>query len=549
MDVFLKILTVVGSIGLFLFGMKLLSESLQKVAGEGIRRTMAAMTMSTPRRILTGTAITGVVQSSSAVTVMIVSFVNAGIVTLRQAIGLIMGANIGTTITAWLVCLFGFQLNIGSIAIPFAGLGFALILANREKIKAFGSMIMGFALLFLALDILQTTVETLLDSTMISELIRDYSMQGYLSIVIMILVGALITAIIQSSSATIALTLVLVQNQWIPLEAAVAMILGENIGTTITANLAAIVANTNAKRAAISHTIINVVGVVWILPLVPYITSGLSAMIPFPFSLALFHTLFNIANTLVLMNFVPQIAKFATRIFRTKSSSSYAESNRHLQMLNSGILSTAEISIAQSETEIANQAKRLLKMFGFVRRLVVESDDREFEQLYERIVKYEQVADRVENELISYLAELLRSDLSSRMVINVRGMFRVVAGLESIANSNLEVARMIRDKRGKNQWFDIDQRNGMSTMLDLLEQQLYLMILSLEKPSDERFMKAEQMKNQINDMYLTMRETMVETDGCRCHTTIVYFELLNECRKIGNSSFEVVRINFNILST
>lgn len=541
MDIFFKILTVIGSIGLFLFGMKLLSESLQKVAGEGIRRTMAAMTMSTPRRILTGTAITGVVQSSSAVTVMIVSFVNAGIVTLRQAIGLILGANIGTTVTAWLICLFGFKLSIGSIAIPLAGLGFAFILANREKTKAFGSMVMGFALLFLALDILQTTVETLLDSTLISELLRDYSMQGYLSIAIMILVGALITAIIQSSSATITLTLVLVQNGWIPIEAAAAMILGENIGTTITANLAAIVANTNAKRAAISHTIINVVGVIWIYPLIPYITTWLSVVVPLPFSLALFHTLFNVVNTLVFMNFVPQVAKLTARLFPTNA----VESSRHLQVLNSGMLSTAEISITQSETEIANQAKRVLKMFGFVRKLVVESDDEQFRQLYERIEKYEQMADRVENEMINYLAELLRSDLSNRMVVNVRNMFRVVAEMESIANSNLEIARMLSDKRGKSQWFDIEQRSNLSTMLDLVEQQLYLMILSIEKPSEERFVKSEQMKTQINDMYLTMRETMIDSHGdCRCQTTIVYFELLNECRKVGNVAFEVVRVNY-----
>lgn len=545
MEIALRILTIIGSIGLFLFGMKLLSESLQKIAGNGIRHTMAVMTGSPWRRIVSGVAITGAIQSSSAVTVMIVSFVNAGILTLRQAIGLIFGANIGTTATAWLICLFGFGLNIGVIAVPLAGLGFALILMHRENYKATGSMIMGFALLFIGLDILQRTFTDIIQSTMLAEFLSQYATHGYLSMIIMIVVGASITAIVQSSSATITLTLVLCGNGWIPLEAGAAMILGENIGTTITANIAAIIANNNAKRAALSHTIINVVGVIIFAPFLPLIMQGLSH-IALPFSLAAFHTLFNVCNTLILMNFVPQIVKLTSKVF----PSIEPQSHQHLQVLTSGLLSTCEISITQCENEIANHAKRTLKMFGFMRTLTTATtDDKEFIEIYQRIDKYEQITDRVEQEIIGYLADVSRSDLSRAMVCKVQSMFRVTSHLETIADINLTIAKVIKLKKERGLWFDAQLRSSLISMLDLLEQALYMMIKNIEAPGDVNRYKSDQLEQGINNLYDSLRNeelnSKIEDHDYHHVAGLLFSEIIRECEKMGNSIFSVVTISNN----
>lgn len=542
MEIVIRILTVIGSMGLFLFGMKLLSEALQKVAGERIRQTMAVMTENPTRRILSGTAITAVIQSSSAVTVMIVSFVNAGIVTLRQAVGLIFGANIGTTATAWLICLFGFNLSIGTIAIPLAGLGFAFILMHRHTYKSVGQMIMGFSLLFLGLDILQATFSDIINSTLLAEWLRAYSSSGYPSIILMIVVGALITAIIQSSSATITLTLVLCQNGWIPVEAGAAMILGENIGTTITANIAAIVADTSAKRAAISHTIINVIGVLWFAPILPYVMMGLG-WLAVPYSLAMFHTLFNVANALLLMNFVPQLVKLTTKLF----PSGIVESRRHLRVLDSGLLSTSEISVAQAENEIISHSKRILKMFGLVRNMLSETNDEEFAQLYNRIEKYEQITDRVELEIVSYLTEISQSDLSRTMVARVQNMFRMISNLEAISRDNLAIAKIIKRKRAKNLWFDVELRNSINSMFDLVEQAMYIMITNIENPTAERLEKSRQMEERINDLYGELREAQMGSDAesrdYKYVAGMIFAELVRECENIGDSIYATSQIS------
>lgn len=544
MDIFLRILTIFGSLGLFLFGMKLLSEALQKVAGKGIRRTMEVMTLSQMRRIMSGTLITTIIQSSSAVTVMIVGFVNAGIVSLRQAIGLIFGANIGTTITAWLICLFGFKFSIGSIAVPLAGLGFALILMQRNNYRAIGSMIMGFALLFIGLDILQVTFEDIIKSTLLAELLRDYSTQGYASILLMIVVGALLTAIIQSSSATITLTLVLCQNGWMPIEAGAAMILGENIGTTITANIAAIVANNTAKRAAISHTIINIIGILWAVPFLPLIMIWLD-WITVPFSLAMFHTLFNVTNTLLCVNFVPQIIKLTNKIFPTPKS----ESRQHLKVLNTGLLSTAEISVTQSSNEIINQSRRSLKMFQFVRATLSQTDDQEFEKLYQHIEKYEQITDRVEQEIITYLTELSRSDLSHQIVLRVQNMFRIISHIKNIAEMNLSIAKIVKIKREKNLWFDPTLRTQVQQMFSLIEQFYYLVITNLSDPNDIHLAKAEQMERQINELYAELRDQQLsQNDSEREYkyvAGVIFIEIIRECEKMGDSLHAIIRINNN----
>lgn len=540
MDISFRILTIFGSIGLFLFGMKLLSEALQKVVGVGIRRTMAQMTSTTLRRVAAGGIVTAVVQSSSAVTVMIVSFVNAGIVTLRQAVGLIMGANIGTTITAWLICLFGFKLSLGSIAVPLAGLGFVFIVLRRDNYKAIGSIVMGFAILFIGLNVLQETFGDLVESSMLSEFLRDYSNGGVGSTVLMILVGTLLTAVIQSSSATITLTLVLCQNGWIPVEAGMAMILGENIGTTVTSNIAAIVANRSAKRAALSHTLINLIGVLWVAPLLPFIVRGLDG-IAAPFALAIFHTLFNCVNVTLLVNFVPQIIRLSSWIIPMRDN----ESPRHLRVFDSGLLSTAEISVTHSERDVIVQARSTLKMFMQVRGLIRETDSAEFDRLYAEIGKHREMTSLAEHEIISYLTELSRSDLSRDMVLRIQNMFRITSHIESIVDICQSIAWATRRKREKSLWFDTTLRNNINMMFDLVEQAFCLMIANLESPTVERLTKSEQTEIRINELYAMIREEQLADDIERDykHTAgMIFVEMVRECEKIGDNIYSITKI-------
>lgn len=551
MDLVIRVLTIIGGIALFLFGMKLMSEALQRVAGSRIRKFMGLMTSSTWKRILSGTIITSIVQSSSAVTVMIVSFVNAGILTLRQSIGMIMGANIGTTITAWVICIFGFHLSVGSVAVPLAGLGFALIMTRKEQYKAYGNIVMGFSLLFIGLSFIQNSMDIMVDQSELSRMLFTYSNLGYPSIFLMVIVGMILTIIIQSSSVTIALTLVMASSGWLPLEAGIAMILGENIGTTITANIAAIVANTSAKRAALAHTLINLFGVLWMTPLVPFIvyvieilfsrTLGVSPNLVSditPFALAFFHTMFNVINTLILVGLIPQIIKIITRIIPYSQN----ESRRRLSIIDSGLLSTAELSTVQAMSEITNHSKRVLKMFGFVRQLMTQTDNEEFENTYFRVEKYVKITDTVEREIIAYLAEISRADVSQATNRRIQNMFRIVSHLETIAEGNLTLAKIIRQKRQNNIWFSQEQRDELNGMFDLIEQAQYLMITNIENPSPERFERSKVMENEIDMRYAELRDEQMDENTEREYkyqAVMIYTELLGQCEKIGDSIINV----------
>lgn len=551
MDLIIKVLTIIGGIALFLFGMKLMSEALQRVAGSRIRKFMGLMTSSTWKRILSGTIITSIVQSSSAVTVMIVSFVNAGILTLRQSIGMIMGANIGTTITAWVICIFGFHLSVGSVAVPLAGLGFALIMTRKEQYKAYGNIVMGFSLLFIGLSFIQNSMDIMVDQSELSKMLFTYSNLGYPSIFLMVLVGMILTIIIQSSSVTITLTLVMASSGWLPLEAGIAMILGENIGTTITANIAAIVANTSAKRAALAHTLINLFGVLWMAPLVPFIayviemlfsqTLGVSPYLASditPFALAFFHTMFNVINTLILVGLIPQIIKIITRIIPYSQN----ENRRRLSIIDSGLLSTAELSTVQAMSEITNHSKRVLKMFGFVRQLMTQTDNEEFENTYFRVEKYVKITDTVEREIIAYLAEISRADVSQATNRRIQNMFRIVSHLETIAEGNLTLAKIIRQKRQNNIWFSQEQRDELNGMFDLIEQAQYLMITNIENPSPERFERSKVMESEIDMRYAELRDEQMDENTEREYkyqAVMIYTELLGQCEKIGDSIINV----------
>ena len=392
---FLDFLTLVGSLGIFLFGMKMMSEALQKAAGNRLRTILAAMTSNRFVGILTGFLITAIIQSSSATTVMVVSFVNAGLLSLSQAFGVIMGANVGTTITAWIVSLFGFKVDISTLAIPIIAFSVPLLFSKHNSRRYIGEIIMGFSLLFLGIGLLKESVPDISQHPEILEFLRGYTSMGFASVLLFLLVGTLLTIIVQSSSATMAITLIMCSQGWIDFQMAAAMVLGENIGTTITANLAAWSGNIAAKRAAFSHLLFNLFGVLWMLvvfyPFTNFILSLVEKIGPTnpsevsAFSLSLFHTMFNICNICILVWFSNYIVKLIEKVIKKKAvPEDEKDEIFHLQHISTGLLSTSELSLLQASKEIAVYEKRTHRMLDQVRDLLCEDETIEFSNLLKK---------------------------------------------------------------------------------------------------------------------------------------------------------------------
>lgn len=547
MDILILILNIIGSLGLFLYGMKLMSEALQRAAGGRMRRVMGRMAATPLSQISTTTAITATVQSSSAITVMIVSFVNAGIVNLRQAIGMIMGANIGTTLTAWIIAIFGFELNFSIISIPMVGLGFALILINKTHYRALGEIIIGFALMLLGLAVLQSSMSGIAQDTVLFHALAKYAGLGYLSIFLFILIGTLLTAILQSSSATITLTIIMCQSGWIPFEAGAAMILGENVGTTVTANLAAIVANTSAKRTALSHTLFNVAGLVWVVPLLPWISDRIVDLFAAmgnvgskatPMMLATFHTGFNVLNVCLLVNFIPQIMRAVTWMVPQSPN----DNRKRLFALDSGMVSTPELSLMQAHNEITNHAKRILKMFGMVRSLMTTTNAQEFQKEYEHVEKYERITDRVEREIITYLSRITSRDNGEAATRQLQTMFRTISHIELIADGNMELAKILKAKKEKNLWFNQELRDRLGSLFDLVEQALYVMITNLENPTVEGVERSRGIEEQINLVSARLRSEQLQEaqeQDYKYMAGIAFIEMVVECEKLGDAAVHI----------
>jgi phosphate:Na+ symporter len=390
----IDLLSLIGSLGLFLFGMKIMSEALQKSAGNKLRQILASMTSNRFKGVLTGFLITAAIQSSSATTVMIVSFVNAGLLSLIESIGVIMGANIGTTVTAWMISILGFNMKISILSLPLIGVGFPLLFFKNGKARYWGEFVIGFAFIFLGLEFLKTNVPDIQSNPHILSFLQDYTNMGLASILLFILIGTILTVIIQSSSATMALTLVMCNNGWIPFEAAAAMVLGENIGTTITANVAAIVGNVSSKRAARAHFIFNFIGVIWIVSVMPFFLKGIAGIMessglasPFgntasiPVALSLFHSSFNIINTVILIGLAKIIEKIVVWMVPLREED---DEISRLKYISFGLLTTSEMSILQAKNEINLYARRISKMFGFVVRRFGTTNRRDCEKIEEK---------------------------------------------------------------------------------------------------------------------------------------------------------------------
>ncbi len=506
---FFEILTLIGSLGLFLFGMKLMSDSLQKVAGDKMRNILAKMTSNRVKGVLTGVLITAVIQSSSATTVMIVSFVNAGLLTLTESIGVIMGANIGTTVTAWIISILGFKISMCAFSLPLIACSLPLLFSRKSSRHSWGELMIGFAILFLGLEFLKTSMPPV-DSGVL-EFLSNYVDMGYGSILIFVLIGALVTLIIQSSSAAMALTLVMCNEGIIPFDMAAAMVLGQNIGTTITANLAALVANISAKRTAMAHLLFNVIGVVLtmiffypILHGVDYVVvkyGGLSAFNStnpevVPVTLSIFHTSFNVINTLLLIGFAPVIEKIVVKIISSKKKEKF-----RLKHIEAGYYSTSELSILQAKKEIVIYAERSKVMLEFIHQLINETEDNKFENVHKDIEKYEKIADNMEIEISEYLAKLSEGELSLHGSTRIRAMNKIIDNIESVFDAAHNIGRSLKRKKEEKIWFTQDIRDNLNEMFNYLDIALDVMINNLSNEYHNIVIdKAEEAERKINEL-------------------------------------------------
>ena len=548
---FYDFLMLIGSLGLFLYGMKIMSEGLQKVAGDRLRSILTAMTTNRVTGVLTGLMITALIQSSSATTVMVVSFVNAGLLTLTQSISVIMGANIGTTVTAWIISLFGFKVDVSSFALPLLGIAIPLIFSSKSTRKSLGEFIFGFSFLFMGLAYLKDNVPNLAENPEMLAFIQNYTGMGYLSILLFLFLGSILTIVVQSSSATMAITLVMCSMNWIPFELAAALVLGENIGTTITANLAALTANTSARRAAFAHFMFNVFGVLWMLVLFYPFTGMISyfvdtymasdPQVAVSFKLSAFHTAFNICNVCIMIWFVKLIEKTVCLIIRKKED----DEEYRLRFISSGMLSTAELSILQARKEIHLYSERTFRMFRMVQDLLHTEKDDDFNKLFSRIEKYENISDNMELEIANYLNQVSEGRLSSESKLQIRSMLREVTEIESIGDSCYNLARTINRKRQTNQDFTEKQYEHIHFMMNMTAEALSQMILVIENPEQHSINvnKSFNIENEINNYRNQLKNQNildVNNKEYDYQMGVYYMDIIGECEKLGDYVVNVV---------
>jgi phosphate:Na+ symporter len=545
---FIDFLALLGSLGFFLFGMKSMSEALQKVAGDKLRGFLSAMTSSRVKGIFTGFLITALVQSSTATTVMLVSFVNAGLINLVQAIGVIMGANIGTTVTAWLISLLGFKFSISYISLPLIGISFPFLFSSNKKKKSIAELFMGFAMVFLGLEFLKESLPNIQEHPEILSFLSSYTNMGIWSVLLFLTIGTLLTFVIQSSSATMALTLVMTNNGWISFEMAAAMVLGENIGTTITANIAAYIANVSAKRTARAHLIFNLFGVFWVLLSFNFflreidrVLVGAGLLSPFlsaqgiPIALSVFHTVFNIANAVLLIGFVPLLAKLFSRLVPMKTDD---EEEFRLKYINTGILSTAELSLFQAKKEISVYARRCQKMTGYARMLFNAQKDADIELYYAKVEKYEEISDRMEEEIATYLTKLSSGHLSSQGSQRLQTMLKLIDNIESISDSCQNVARAIYRQKIKNIKFTPELRDNVNKMLDLVDKAQSIMIENLDDDYHNVVVdSAIDMEYKINRFRNKLKKEHIKKlkeKEYKYDAGVIYNDIISHCERMGD---------------
>ena len=572
----LQLLTLLGALGMFLYGMNMMSSGLQKAAGDRLRNFLSAMTSNPAKGVLTGLGITSVIQSSSATTVMVVSFVNAGLLTLAQAISVIMGANIGTTVTAWLVSWLGFKADISILAVPLMALGFILSISKKDKNRSVSELIVGFSLLFLGLSLMKNSVPDLQQTPEVLSFIQGWQGHGFGSILIFLVFGTVLTLVLQSSSATMALTLIMLNMGWIRFDMACAMVLGENIGTTITANIAAAVGNTSAKRAALAHTVFNVFGVIWalisfplFLKLIGFITSSIFG-VPNPaganftvevlhgadeqpvqtdsqtaalYGLSMLHTLFNTINTCILIWLIPQIEKLVCAIIKEPKN---AEKELfRLKYIEAGPIATPELATEQAMKEIIHFAEISRNGFKYAKAAIREQDADKFEELRAKLVKYEEISDRIEGEIAVFLNHLSASGISEDTSKKIKAMYKVIGELESLGDSGESISRILSRKNIHKKVFDADSVKNLEQMADEVEKAYDVMIGNLSLAQSNiliRVTNAYNAEDRINNLRNHLRDAEIEnieSGQKNYHTSVYYMDIVNELEKMGDFMINV----------
>lgn len=558
------IFRLIGALALLMFGMKSMSDSLQKMAGPQLRHVLGAMTTNRFTGILTGTFITAAVQSSTATTVMTVSFVNAGLLTLAQAISVIMGANIGTTLTAWIMSA-GFSFNITDFVWP--AFFIAIILIYSKKRKIIGDFIFGVSFMFLGLGTLrQTGIDMdLAHNQPVLAFFASFDPNSFVTTIVFLLIGSVLTMCVQSSAAIMAITMILCSSGVLPIYQGIALVMGENIGTTVTSNIAALTANTQARRAAFAHMFFNVFGVIWVLmvfkPFInmvcgfvgfdEYMTKGdphfLANAAKLSFVLAAFHTTFNLANTCILVGFIKQIEKIVCFVIKPKKQAD--EDEFRLRFIQSGIMKTPELSVLEAQKEITSFAERIQRMFGMVCSLLEEKDEKEFLKTYTRIEKYEGISDNMEVEIANYLNEVSDSHLSDDTKAKIRAMLREISEIESIGDSCYNMARTINRRFTSKEDFTAKQYDHIHQMFNLtnnaLEQMNYMFNHSRETVDVN---KSFNIENEINNFRNQLRTENINDVNSHTYTYTIgtmYMDLIQECEKLGDYVVNVVEARMN----
>lgn len=556
---------LIGALALLMFGMKTMSDSLQKMAGPQLRHVLGTMTTNRVTGILSGTLITAAVQSSTATTVMTVSFVNAGLLTLAQAISVIMGANIGTTLTAWIMSA-GFSFNITDFVWP--AFFIAIILIYSKKRKIIGDFIFGISFMFLGLGTLrQTGIDMdLAHNQPVLEFFSSFDPHSFQTTITFLLIGSILTMCVQSSAAVMAITMILCSTGVLPIYQGIALVMGENIGTTVTSNVAALTANTQARRAAMAHMVFNIFGVLWILcvfrPFIhlvcgwvgfddameksdPHFVANAAKL---SFVLAAFHTTFNLSNTFILVWFVPQIEKLVCKIIRPKKNAE--EDDFRLRFIQSGIMKTPEISVLEAQKEIHSFAERIQRMFGMVKELLGETNEDKFVKLYTRIEKYEGISDNMEIEIAKYLDQVSDSHLSDETKAKIRAMLREISEIESIGDSCFNIARTLNRRFKGKEDFITSQYEHMHQMMELTDNALTQMNITLVgHKGDNDANLSFNIENEINNYRNQLKGQNINDVNNHLYTYAIgtmYMDIIQECEKLGDYVVNVVEARMGV---
>lgn len=556
---------LIGALALLMFGMKSMSDSLQKMAGPQLRHVLGTMTTNRLTGILSGTLITAAVQSSTATTVMTVSFVNAGLLTLAQAISVIMGANIGTTLTAWIMSA-GFSFNITDFVWPAFFIAIILIYSKRRKI--IGDFIFGISFMFLGLGTLrQTGIDMdLAHNQPVLEFFASFDPHSFQTTITFLIIGSILTMCVQSSAAVMAITMILCSTGVLPIYQGIALVMGENIGTTVTSNVAALTANTQARRAAMAHMVFNIFGVLWILcifrPFIhlvcgwvgfddamektnPHFVANAAKL---SFVLAAFHTTFNLSNTFILVWFIPQIEKLVCKIIRPKKNTD--EDDFRLRFIQSGIMKTPEISVLEAQKEIHCFAERIQRMFGMVKTLLGETNEDKFVKLYSRIEKYEGISDNMEIEIAKYLDQVSDSHLSDETKAKIRAMLREISEIESIGDSCFNIARTLNRRFKGKEDFITSQYEHMHQMMELTDNALTQMNITLVgHKGDNDANLSFNIENEINNYRNQLKSQNINDVNNHLYTYAIgtmYMDIIQECEKLGDYVVNVVEARMGV---